>query len=53
MTGQEDVPHQGLEPFALMPLAAGQMNAHDDAVLFDQQMHLGAKPSSGVAQRMI
>jgi hypothetical protein len=49
MVSQEDVPHQGLESFALMLLAAGQMNAHDDAMLFDQQMHLGTKAAPRVA----
>jgi hypothetical protein len=53
MVRQEHMAHQGLEPFALMALARCQMNAHDDTVLFYQQMHFGAKATPRVAQRMI
>lgn len=53
MARQEDMAHQGLEPFALIPLAGSQVNPHHDAVALYQQMHFGAIAASGVTQRMV
>ena len=55
MTGparEQDALHQGNKRFALVSLARGQINAHRDAVAFDQEVDFGAEAAARVAQCM-